>query len=200
MAKKLHETQGGSRTLEILSGMNTKIAKFQDLPEKIKALDSRIACLESHPVQRTDTPESPAISGNISNNEESKTMDNESQEVVLKNRKIAELEAQVAHLESPEHRDRLILEWLNSLDQDSYYSLGVRKGYLEEINPQKQPEPLELKEPSPEVIFSQEKPEDLTGWAYSKTLNCYVKMEALLYQLEPSEVLFVPTNISKKLF
>jgi len=176
MAKKLHETQGDSRTLEILSGMNTKIAKLQDVPEQIKALDRRIASLESHPGQRTDSPESPAISGNFSNNEESKTMENEAQKVVLKDRKIAELEAQVAHLESPEHRDNLILEWLNSLDQDSYYALGVRKGYLEEINPDQQPEPLELKEPSPEVILSQEKPEDMTGWAYSKTLNCYVKV------------------------
>jgi hypothetical protein len=74
MAKKLHETQGDSRTLEILSGMNTKIAKLQEVPEQIKALDRRIACSEDHPRQRTDSPESPAISGNISNSYGSKSM------------------------------------------------------------------------------------------------------------------------------
>jgi hypothetical protein len=182
MVRKLHETQGDSRTLEILSGMNTKIAKLQDVPEQIKALNRRIASLESHPVQKIDSLESPVISGNISNSEESKTMEKEAQEVVLKDRKIAELEAQVAHLESPEHRDNLILEWLSTLDQDSYYALGVRKGYLEEINPEKQPDPVELKDPSPEVILSQEKPDDLTGWAYSKTLNCYVKVEGGIHE------------------
>jgi len=26
-------------------------------------------------------------------------------------------------------------------------------------------------------VFSREKPEDLTGWAYRKKLNCYLKQE-----------------------
>ena len=63
------------------------------------------------------------------------------------------------------------------MDQESYYALGVRKGYLEEITPESQPPLGDLKDPSPEVIFSKEKPEDLTGWAYSKNLNCYIKLE-----------------------
>ncbi|HSW57758.1 MAG TPA: hypothetical protein VLH15_05115 [Dehalococcoidales bacterium] len=91
MAKKLHEIQGDSRTSEILSGINTKIAKLQDVPEQIKALDSRIASLENHPGQNTDTTDSPAISGNISINAEIKTKVNEAQEVVLKYRRIPEL-------------------------------------------------------------------------------------------------------------
>ena len=88
------------------------------------------------------------------------------------------MESQIAILESPEFRENMILEWLNSLDQDSYYALGVRKGYMEEINPEKQPAaPGELRDPLRKWSISQEKPADMTGWAYSKTLNCYVKLE-----------------------
>ncbi len=99
----------------------------------------------------------------------------------LRDQKIAELETQIAHLESLEHRENIILEWLNNLDQESFYALGVRKGYLEETHPEAQkPKPGELREPDPEVQFSREKPEDLTGWAYSETLKGYIRIAEAL--------------------
>ena len=85
------------------------------------------------------------------------------------------------HLESPEHRENLILEWLNTLDQDSYYTLGIRKGYMEEMQPEEEKAaPAELKEPDPEVQFSKEKPGDQTGWAYSETLKGYIRIAEAL--------------------
>jgi hypothetical protein len=167
MVKKLDETMGDPRIIKILSGMEDKIAKLEDLPETVKVLDNRVSSLEEQPPEeKKDTPVSLEASGNTSTDE-----------LELRDTKISELESQIAILESTEFRDNLILEWLNNLDGDSYYALGVRKGYLEEIGTEKQPVPGELRDPSPEVIISQEKPADMTGWAYSKTLNCYVKLE-----------------------
>ena len=108
-------------------------------------------------------------------------MGNNTNEAELKDQRIAELETQMLRLESPEYRENLILEWLSTLDQESYYALGVRKGYLEEIEPPAvKTTPGELREPDPEVQFSKEKPEDPTGWAYSETLKGYIRIvEAL---------------------
>ena len=167
MGKKLDEIQGDPRIIKILSGMEDKIAKLEDLPETVKVLDNRVSSLEEEsPEEKSDTPESLEVSGNTSTSE-----------LELRDTKISELESQVAILESPEFRENLILDWLSNLDRDSYYALGVRKGYMEEIKPDEQSAPGELRDHSPEVILSQEKPADITGWAYSKTLNCYVKLE-----------------------
>jgi hypothetical protein len=145
------------RVLEILSCIQDQLTKFQELPETVKDIDNRFSSLETQTEKRTDTPASPRISGSISNETQEKT-----NEMELRDHKITELESQIAILESPEFRD--------NLDQDSYYALGVRKGYLEEVSPEKPAVHGELKDPSPEVIFSKEKSEDLTGWAYSVTL------------------------------
>ncbi|BAS31230.1 hypothetical protein [Dehalococcoides mccartyi] len=167
MGTKSTETQADPRITKILSRMENQIAKLEDLPETVKVLDNRLSSLEEQPPEeKSDMPVSLETSGNISTSE-----------LELRDTKISELESQIALLESPEFRDNLILEWLNNLDGDSYYALGVRKGYLEEISTEKQPEAGELRDPSPDVIISQEKPADMTGWAYSKTLNCYVKLE-----------------------
>lgn len=172
MGTKSSETQGDPRIIRVISRMEDKLAKLEDLPETVKVLDNRLSSLEEQPPEeKTDTPVSLETSGNISTSE-----------LELRDTKISELESQIAILQSPEYRENTILEWLNSLDQDSYYAMGVRKGYLEETSQDKQPDAGELRDPSPEVIISQEKPADLTGWAYSKTLNCYVKLEGGMYE------------------
>ncbi len=151
-----------SRLMEVIANMAGEIEKLEVLPKALADMDNRIASLE----KRSDEEKSLRISRSTPD-----------KELELKDIRISELESQRAFLESPEYREEMILEWLRSLDQDSYYALGVRKGYLEEINPENKPPLGELKDPSPEVIFSDEKPDDLTGWVYSKTLDCYVKLE-----------------------
>jgi hypothetical protein len=146
--------------LTMLTRMGEKITELENLPNLAANLDQRISNLE----KQTDI-------------EASDIHVPSSSELELRDIRFTELESQIAVLESPQYRENVILDWLHNLDQDSYYALGVRKGYLEEINPENQPPLGDLKDPSPEVIFSQEKPEDLTGWAYSKNLNCYVKLE-----------------------
>ena len=183
MGTKSKETLEDPAILKILSGMQEKIAKLQDLPETVTVLSNRVSSLESRSSTGTDTPEFPGTSGNTltETQEEKNRMENNSNQAELKDQRIAELETQLLHLESPEHRENIILEWLNTLDQDSYYALGVRKGYLEEINPPAEDTtPGELREPEPEVQFSKEKPEDPTGWAYSETLKGYIRIAEAL--------------------
>lgn len=183
MGTKSKETLEDSAILKVLSGMQEKMAKLKDLPETLKTLDDRVSSLENQPPKKTGIQESPGTSGNTltDTQEERKEMESETNEVVLKDRRIAEMETQIVHLESPEHREGLILEWLNTLDQDSYYALGVRKGYLEEMKPEvEKATPGELREPDPEVQFSREKPEDLTGWAYSEILKGYIRIAEAL--------------------
>jgi hypothetical protein len=172
MSTKSKEAQNDTRNQDVLSCIADKVSKLENLPEMVKNLDNRISSFEDQ--IKTDfegqrSSQSPEGSSNEAR------MD--AAELELRDTRISDLESQLAILQSPEHRENLILEWLNSLDRDSYYSLGVRKGFLEEMNPETQTSPGELHDPSPEVVFSREKPEDLTGWAYSKTLNCYVKLE-----------------------
>ena len=150
------------RLLAVLTNMASEIEKLENLPKELADLDNRLSGLEK---RSNEDEKSPDISGNAID-----------QDLELKDIRISELESRKAILESPEYRENLILEWLHSLDQESYYALGVRKGYLEEITPESQPPLGALGDPSPEVIFSKEKPEDLTGWAYSKNLNCYIKL------------------------
>jgi hypothetical protein len=155
------------RLLGVIANMAGEIEKMEGLPKALSDLDNRLSALEKQSVKEesniqklTDTDENTTIN-----------------DLELKDIRISELESQLVNLESSEYRENVILEWLSNLDQNSYYELGVRKGYLEEINPENQPPLGDLKDPSPEVIFSQETPEDLTGWAYSKTLDCYVRLE-----------------------
>jgi hypothetical protein len=143
--------------LPMLTRMGEELERLEKLPKAVEGLDNRISSLEK--LSLTEEPVGSVLPTNSGNSSD------------------GELESQAAYLESPEYREETILEWLHNLDQGSYYALGVRKGYLEEINTENQPPLGELKDPSPEVILSQEKPEDLTGWAYSKTLNCYIKLE-----------------------
>lgn len=153
--------------IQILTRMGEELEKLEKLPKTIENLDDRISSLEKVSLKEESVISVlPASSGNSSVGE-----------LELKDIRISELESQLAFLESPEFREETILEWLRSLDQDSYYALGVRKGYLEEINPENPPPLGDLRDPSPEVIISEEKPEDLTGWAYSKNLNCYLKID-----------------------
>jgi len=185
MGTKSKETLEDGEILKILSGMQEKIASLKDLPEALKVLDNRVSSLENQSSSKISMQASPETSGNTlaDTQEEKDRMENATNQAELKDQRITELEAQVVHLESPEHRENLILEWLNTLDQDSYYALGVRKGYLEEISPPaEKATPGELREPDPEVQFTKEKPEDLTGWAYSKTLKCYWKLEGGIHE------------------
>jgi hypothetical protein len=153
--------------LQMLAKMGEELEKLEKLPKAVEDLDNRIFSLEKVSLkEEPDRSVMPTNSGNSSVGE-----------LELKDTRISELESQATYLESPEYREETILERLRNLDQDSYYSLGVRKGYLEEISPENKPSLGELKGPSPEVIISEEKPEELTGWANSKTLNCYVKLE-----------------------
>jgi hypothetical protein len=176
MGTKSTEIKEDPRVLDILSGIQDQVTKLKELPETVKLLDERIASLETQREKTTDAPASPKISGSTSSETQDGTNGME-----LRDPKIAELETQIAHLESLAHRDNIILEWLSNLDQESYYALGVRKGYLEEIEPEAQkPAPGELREPDPEVQFSREKPEDLTGWAYSETLKGYIRIAEAL--------------------
>jgi hypothetical protein len=152
--------------LQMLTRMGEELEKLEKLPKAVEDLDSRISNLEKLPLKEEPVNSVlPTNSGNSSLGE-----------LELKDTKISELESHLAYLESPEYREETILEWLRNLDQELYYALGVRKGYLEEIDPANKPPLGELKDPSPEVIFSDEKPEDMIGWAYSKTLNCYIKL------------------------
>jgi hypothetical protein len=155
------------RLMEVITNIAGEIEKLGDLPKALADLENRISSIE----KRSDEEES-ILQNSIASSGNALDGDLE-----LKDVRISELESHLAILESPEHRENLILEWLHNLDQDSYYSLGVRKGYMEEINPETQSPLGNLKDPSPEVIFSQEQPEDMTGWAYSNTLNCYIKLE-----------------------
>jgi hypothetical protein len=158
-----HDILKDPMLMAVLTNMASEIEKLENLPKAVEDLDNRLSSLEKRSEEAEKFPE---ISGN--------TFD---KDLELKDIRISELESRRAILESLEYRENLILEWLHNLDQDSYYALGVRKGYLEEITQENQPPLGALKDPSPEVIFSQEKPEDLTGWAYSKNLNCYLKLE-----------------------
>jgi hypothetical protein len=163
MDMKSNNLSEDPRLLTVLTNMASEIEKLEGLPKALADLDNRISSLE----KRSDGEvKSPGISGDALD-----------KDLELKDIRISELESHLANLESPEYRENVILEWLSNLDQNSYYELGVRKGYLEEINPGNQAPLGDLKDPSPEVILSEEKPQDLTGWAYSKTLNCYVKLE-----------------------
>jgi hypothetical protein len=153
----------GTRLLEVLANMAGEIEKLENLSKELANLNNRISSLEK---RLNEEEKSMGIPGN--------TID---KDLELKDIKISDLESHLAILESPEYRENVILDWLNDMDQNSYYALGVRKGYMEEISQERQSLLGELKDPSPEVVLSQEKPEDLTGWAYSKTLNCYVKLE-----------------------
>lgn len=172
MGAKSKEIQSEARNPEVLSSIADKVSKLENLPEMVKNLDDRISSFESHIKTESENQDSP-VNPDSSSNEARK----DAVELELRDTKISELESQVAILQSSEFRENMILEWLSNLDLDSYYTLGVRKGFLEEINQETQTSPGELRDPSPEVIFSKEKPEDLTGWAYSKTLNCFVKLE-----------------------
>jgi hypothetical protein len=172
MGTKSTEIKDGSRILEILSGIQDEITKLKELPETMKALNNRVASLETQNAKMNDTPASPRISGDTSSDTQQET-----KELELRDTRISELESQVAILQSSEYRENMILEWLSNPDQDSNYTLGVRKCFLEESKLETQLAHGELRDPSPEVLFSKEKPEDLTGWTYSKTLNCYVKLE-----------------------
>ena len=183
MGTKSKETTENAGILKILSGMQEKLAGLKDLPEALKVLDNRVSSLENQSSSKTSMQAFPETSGNTlaDTQEEKNRMENDNRVVELRDQKITELEAQIAHLESPEHRDNLILEWLNTLDQGSYYALGVRKGYLEEVKPEaEKPTPGELREPDPEVQFSREKPEDMTGWAYSQILKGYIRIAEAL--------------------
>jgi vacuolar-type H+-ATPase subunit I/STV1 len=176
MGTKSTEIKEDPRVLDILSGIQDQVTKLKELPETVKVLDERVASLETQREKTADTPASPRISGSISNETPKETF-----ELELRDHKISDLETQIAQLESQAHRENIVLEWLNNLDQDSYYTLGVRKGYLEEINPEAQkPVPGELREPDPEVQLSTEKPEDLTDWAYSEILKGYIRIAEAL--------------------
>ena len=148
--------------LTILTRMGEKLTELENLPNLTANLDQRISNLEKQPTAKVTDIQVP--------------LEASTGEIELRDIRIGELESEIVILESPEYRENLILDWLHNLDQESYYALGVRKGYLEEISPESQPPLGDLKDPSPEVIFSQEKPEDMTGWAYSKNLNCYIKL------------------------
>ena len=198
MGTKSKEMPDIPKLLKMMTRMAKQIEKLEDMSGTVAVLKNQISDQESESVKKISVSEFPGYSGNIStkkeidkmefetdkpNNEtdnskiEADNMNNEANEVILRDQRIAELESQVFHLESPEHRENLILEWLNNLDQESYYALGVRKGYLEEINPPaEKTTPGELREPDPEVQFSREKPEDPTGWAYSQTLKGYIRI------------------------
>ena len=151
--------------LQMLTRMGEELETLEKLPKTVEDLDNRITSLENRTKEESEASGVTNKSGISSSNE-----------LVLKDIRISELESKRAFLESPEFREETILEWLRNLGQESYYALGVRKGYLEEIALGNQPPLGELKDPSPEVIFSEEKPEDLTGWAYSKNLSCYIKL------------------------
>jgi len=168
MATKTKEAREETRIQEI----SDKIAKLENLSENLKSLENRLSSLENQTQKETGASGPAGTPSSIAAETRKDTG-----EVELQDQRIAELETQMLRLESPEYRDNLILEWLNTLDQESYYTLGVRKGYLEEINPPaEKTTPGELREPDPEVQFSREKPEDPTGWAYSETLKGYIRI------------------------
>lgn len=172
MATKTKEAREETRIQEI----SDKIAKLENIFDDLKSLENRLSSLENQTQRETGSSGSLGTVSSIAAEARKDTG-----EVELRDQRIAELETQMLRLESPEYRDNLILEWLNTLDQESYYALGVRKGYLEQVDPQtEKTTPGELREPDPEVQFSREKPEDLAGWAYSQTLKGYIRIvEAL---------------------
>ncbi len=86
MGMKSKETLEDPAILKILSGMQEKIAKLQDLPETVKVLGNRVSSLEKQPPKRTDMQASPETSGNtlIETQEEKNRMENENREVELR--------------------------------------------------------------------------------------------------------------------
>jgi hypothetical protein len=106
MGTKSIEIKEDPRLLEILSGIQDQVTKLKELPETVKLLDSRIASLETQTGKLSDTPASPRISGSTSSETQN------GNEMELRDQKIAELETQIAHLESLEHRENIILEWV----------------------------------------------------------------------------------------
>lgn len=64
MGTKSKETLEDPAILKILSGMQEKIAKLQDLPETVTVLSNRVSSLECRSSTKTSMQASPEISGN----------------------------------------------------------------------------------------------------------------------------------------
>ncbi len=95
------------------------------------------------------------------------------------NDSIANLRERKAFLESPGYNNQVITKFFRNMDRDNYYEIGRKLGFLDD--PEAGPEDPEVVDPhSGEKQFlkvQKEKPEDMTGWEYSKQQDIYVKVE-----------------------
>jgi len=97
----------------------------------------------------------------------------------------ARLNNEVARLSGPGHENEVIQSFLRKLDADNFHAIGIKLGYLEDT--EAGPEDLENVEGADQLEVSlgdnkvlkvsKKKPEDMTGWEYSETQDCYIKVE-----------------------
>lgn len=93
---------------------------------------------------------------------------------------LARLIEKKAWLESPGYNNQVINKFLCNMDRDNYWAIGIQLGFLDD--PAAGPEDLPGDKGSPSgdkrfLRIQKEKPEDMTGWAFSETQGLYIKIE-----------------------
>lgn len=101
------------------------------------------------------------------------------------NDRSALLEERNTFLESPGHQNEIIQKFLRNIDRNNYWTIGIKLGFLESA--EATAEDLEgvegaeqLGAPLGDKQFlrvTKEKPEDMTGWAFSENQRLYIKFE-----------------------
>lgn len=110
------------------------------------------------------------------------------------NGRIEQLEDRKTFLESPGHQQEIIQKFLRDLDSDNFYTIGLKLGLLEYTEPgpgdkagDKGNKQLGIPLGDKQFLrVTKEKPEDMSGWEYSKNMGVYIKVEdqAQTYECE----------------
>jgi hypothetical protein len=96
----------------------------------------------------------------------------------------AELEDRNKRLDSEDHRVSLVQEYLNGIDADTYFAIGVRLNFLETApaadpegdGPESPVSELKLEDSGKTVRLSMVEPEDPQNWEHSPVLGGWVQV------------------------
>ena len=107
------------------------------------------------------------------------------EETARLNDSIAQLEERKTFLESPGYNNEIIQKFLRDINRDDFYMIGIKLGLLEcaEATPEdlegvEGAEPVEVALGDKQFLrVTKEKPEDMTGWAFSENQGLYIKVE-----------------------
>lgn len=101
------------------------------------------------------------------------------EETARLNDSIANLEERKTFLESSDHKNEIIRKFLRNMNRDNFHEIGLKLGFLEDVEAgSEDTEVIEDHSGEEQVLLvSKDKPEDMTGWEYSKQQDLYIKVE-----------------------